>query len=150
MFQPPIPSSDAVVAEAHSWLKTPWHHEARVKGVGVDCAQLLNAVYSACGLTPEVITESYPADWHLHNDRPRFVETVEQYADRLPDGETPAPGDIVLFHFGRQDAHGGIVVEVDPLVIIHAYYAERMVVKSLIPGSPLESRVAGFYRLKVA
>ena len=29
----------AVVAEAESWLGTPYHHEARIKGHGVDCVE---------------------------------------------------------------------------------------------------------------
>ena len=33
-------SRAAVVAEAIAWLGTPYHHRARIKGVGVDCAQL--------------------------------------------------------------------------------------------------------------
>lgn len=32
----------AVIAEAESWLSTPYHHEARIKGHGVDCAQILD------------------------------------------------------------------------------------------------------------
>jgi cell wall-associated NlpC family hydrolase len=28
----------AVVAEARSWLGTPFHHQGRVKAAGVDCA----------------------------------------------------------------------------------------------------------------
>jgi hypothetical protein len=35
----------AQVQEALTWLGIPYHHHARVKGVGVDCAQLLCAVY---------------------------------------------------------------------------------------------------------
>jgi cell wall-associated NlpC family hydrolase len=31
----------AVVAEARTWIKTPWRHMADIKGAGVDCAMLL-------------------------------------------------------------------------------------------------------------
>lgn len=30
----------AVAQEALAWLGTPYHHHARIKGVGVDCAQI--------------------------------------------------------------------------------------------------------------
>lgn len=46
----------AVVAEAKTWIGTGFHHEARIKGAGVDCAQLLIAVFSACGFVPEFTT----------------------------------------------------------------------------------------------
>ena len=40
----------AVVAEARSWIGTPYHHAADVKGHGVDCAMLLIRVYCDCRL----------------------------------------------------------------------------------------------------
>lgn len=55
----------AVVAEARTWLGTPYHHEACVKGAGVDCGMLLRAVYIATGVMPKFEVESYPRDWHL-------------------------------------------------------------------------------------
>jgi hypothetical protein len=45
----------AVVKEALTWLGTPYHHHARVKGVGVDCARLLCAVYEASACVPHII-----------------------------------------------------------------------------------------------
>ena len=41
-----------IVEEARSWLGTPYHHQAMVKGAGVDCAMILVAVYRAVGLIP--------------------------------------------------------------------------------------------------
>jgi hypothetical protein len=67
----------AVVAEARAWLGTPWHHEARVKGAGVDCGQFLAAVFEACGLVEHVEVEPYPQDWALHRGEERFLKTVE-------------------------------------------------------------------------
>ncbi|MDO6044547.1 hypothetical protein Q4P48_08410 [Neisseria gonorrhoeae] len=45
-----------IVEEARSWLGTPYHHHAMVKGAGVDCAMLLVAVYGAVGLLPRALT----------------------------------------------------------------------------------------------
>ena len=44
----------AVVAEALTWLGTPYHHRARVKGAGVDCGQLLAAVFEGAGVLRHV------------------------------------------------------------------------------------------------
>ena len=33
-----------VVAEARRWLGTPWRHQARLRGVGVDCGGLVVCV----------------------------------------------------------------------------------------------------------
>ena len=39
-----------VILEAMTWIKTPFHFGARVKGNGVDCAQLIAAVFETCGI----------------------------------------------------------------------------------------------------
>ena len=149
MFPLPTPSSDAavrqlVVAEALTWLKTPWHHQARIKGAGVDCAQFLVAVYLACGLIEEPAIDDYPRDWHLHRDEPRFVEILLQHCEPVDD---PLPGDIAMFRYGRQPAHGSIVV--DWPVIIHAWLDVGQVTFSNVSVSAaLSERLAGFYRLK--
>lgn len=133
----------AIVAEALTWLQTPWHHEARVKSAGVDCAQFLIGVYAAAGLVPEFDTGHYPPDWHLHRDEKRFLAHLLQYADPV---ESALPGDIAMFSYGRHEAHGSIVVEWP--TIVHAWRDEGMVVLSDVERGPLAGRFAGFYRLK--
>lgn len=136
---------DAIVAEARSWLRTPWHHMARCKGAGVDCAQLLVAVYASVGLVPaDIGTEYYPPDWHLHRDEPRFLAELRKYSD--PVGAA-LPGDVAMFKYGRHAAHGAIVVEWP--MIVHAFLAEGQVSLSDAQAHKgLEERFAGFWRLK--
>ena len=45
--------AERVLTEARSWMGTPWHHQARLKGVGVDCIGLVVGVCSALGLPLE-------------------------------------------------------------------------------------------------
>jgi cell wall-associated NlpC family hydrolase len=42
-----------VVACARSWLGTPFHHQARLRSVGVDCAGLVIGVARELGFVPE-------------------------------------------------------------------------------------------------
>src|SRR5580693_6932362 len=109
-----------VVEEARRWIGTPYHHRAKVLGAGVDCIQLLVAVYSACGLIEDADTGDYPMDWMLHRDEERYLNGVMQYAVET---DTPLPGDVVVWRFGRCISHGGIIVEWP--FIIHAYRPER-------------------------
>lgn len=106
-----------VLAVARSWLGTPWHHKARVRGVGVDCAQLLIAVYSEAGLFDAFDPGEYAIDRMLHSAEPVFQGWCERYG-RLVD--TPLPGDVTLWQFGRCYSHGGIVVDW-PRAVIHAF-----------------------------
>lgn len=111
------PRRAAVVAEAESWLKTPFHHGARVKGAGVDCGQFLIAVYAARGFMPAIGTPYYPPDFAQHNAREWYAEIVATYAREF--AGPPEPGDVVLFRWGKTFSHGGIVVAWPRL--IHAY-----------------------------
>ena len=138
----------AIVAEAMTWLGTPWHHRARVRGAGVDCAQFLVGVFSAPAVAriPALDLGYYPPDWHLHQDRPRFLQRLAEYAEPLPAGEPGLPGDIAMFHYGRHAAHGSIVVEW-PL-IVHAFVKDRRVTTSdAVRDTDLAQRFAGFWRL---
>lgn len=108
-----------VVAEALAWLGTPYHHHARIKGVGVDCAQLLCAVYEAAGLVPPIDTGHYAIDWHLHHGDELFAVWMQRYATRAPyaPGDTLMPGDAYLFRFGgRVHSHGAIAVSASQVV----------------------------------
>ncbi len=132
-----------IIREARSWLGTPFHHQARVKGAGVDCANLLIAVYCGLGLAELPKVDPYSQDWHLHQDEPRFLNMLMQYCEKVED---PLPSDIAMFQYGRQAAHGAIVIDAN--TVIHAWRDAGQVVETQILLSPLEKRLVGFYRLK--
>lgn len=105
-----------VVAEALAWEGTPYHHRARLKGIGVDCAQYPIAVYSALRLMP-AISPAYASDWMMHRDEERFVSIVRQHAREI-ERDKASPGDFAIFKFGRCFSHGAILIE--PPIAIHA------------------------------
>jgi NlpC/P60 family putative phage cell wall peptidase len=107
---------EAVIGEAESWLGTPYHHMARLKGVGCDCLTLLIAVYHAADVIPAIEIPYYPPDWHLHRGVERYMDGLLDHAREI---EAPEPGDVALFKFGRCFAHGAIVTEWPRL--IHAW-----------------------------
>lgn len=112
-----------VIDEAQTWLRTPWHHNARVKGSGVDCGQFIIACYINAGLVANFETGDYPADWMLHQSEERYLSWVEKYLDPI---EVPLPGDVAAWRYGHCFSHGAIVV--DWPTMIHAYRRERGVV----------------------
>jgi len=132
----------AVVAEAMTWCKTPYHHHGRVKGAGVDCVQILIAVYSACGIINECETGHYAPDWMLHRSEEIYLAGIEKYMHKV---DAPQPGDVALYKFGRCISHAGIVVEW-PL-IIHAHMQDKMVLLADGERGSLEGRLYGFYSL---
>jgi len=106
-----------IVAEAREWIGTPYHHRARIKGVGVDCAQLLIGVYAAAGVIEEFETGDYPQDWALHRDDEDFLGWVLGKGGRPVD--RALPGDVLLYRYGRCYSHGAIAV--DDEYMIHSF-----------------------------
>jgi len=137
----------AVVAEAMTWHGTPYHHHGRIKGVGVDCAMLLAEVFQACGLVERVEPGAYPVQWHLHRSEERFMGWLARYAQPLPEGQAPQPGDVALFQFGRCFSHGAVLVQ--PGLALHAYNDRhtREVILTRLDEDPLHGRPVQFWTL---
>lgn len=108
-----------VVRLAGEWLGTPYHHQGRVKGAGVDCATLLCEVYEAAGVIPHVDPTPYPQDWHMHRDAERYLGWVEQYGREVVE---PDVGDVIIWRFGRCFSHGAIYI--GDGMIIHSYIGQ--------------------------
>ena len=132
----------AVVDEGRTWRATPYHHHARLKGVGTDCAQLLCAVYEACGLVPHVDPGHYAHDWHLHHGEELYIDWLQRCGAR--EVQTPAPADVALFRFGRTWSHGAIVTA--PGWVLHAYLG-RGVIETRLAEEPLDGREPRFWSL---
>jgi len=131
--------------EALAWLGTPYHHQARIKGIGVDCAMLLCEVFEACEMIPHVDPRPYPPDWHFHRSEEKYLKGIMAYADELKPDESPQAGDIVLYKFGRCISHAGIVLAWPQ--IIHAYRGQGVVLAEGDRGE-LGKRLAGFWRIR--
>jgi cell wall-associated NlpC family hydrolase len=124
----------AVVAEARTWLKTPWVHMADVKGAGVDCAMLLARVYINVGLVRPFDPRPYPADWYLHRSEERFLGVL---LERSHPVEKPEAGDVAMFRVGRCFSHGSIVTRAEPLTIIHSFQPVGAVIEEVVARNKL-------------
>lgn len=133
----------AVVAEAMTWLGTPYHNCGRIKGAGVDCGMILAEIYERAGVLPHVEIEPYPFDWHLHRSEEKYLNTISQYAH--PIQGPPQPGDIALYKFGRCVSHGAIVIQWPQ--VLHAYVHLGVVLDDAEANSALSSRFYGFYSI---
>lgn len=143
-------SVDRLIAAGRSWIGTPYHHMARVKGHGVDCGQIIIAAHVEAGIAEDVETGSYTMDWHLHRDEEKYLGFVEAHLERVdadagdapprarPASWRPSPGSVVVFRIGRTFSHGGLVT--DWPLIIHANVLDGCVVESTIVGTVLEDR----------
>lgn len=104
----------AIVREALTWVGTPYHSHARIKGVGVDCAQLPAAVYLSAGMIAPVNPE-YPADWMMHRDEEKFLSYVLPQAREIDESEA-LPGDLIIWRYGRTFSHSAIIIDLPQIV----------------------------------
>jgi NlpC/P60 family putative phage cell wall peptidase len=130
---------DSIIAEARSWIGTPYHHQAVLKGVGCDCLGLVRGVWRAvCGAEPEA-PPPYTPDWAECAGREALCDAAARHLTPVALG-AEAPGDVLLFRM-RADApmkHAGILSAHDR--IIHAYWGRAVV----------ENRLAPFWRARMA
>ena len=137
----------AVVAEALTWLKTPYHHEGDVKGVGVDCAMILVRVFAAptVALIPaDFDPRPYSQDWMLHREEEKYLGWLMQFADRV---DAPKAADVVIWRFGRTFSHAAIVTD-ERGGMIHAYRQDRSVVLGRLDETALLDRERQVWRVR--
>jgi NlpC/P60 family putative phage cell wall peptidase len=111
----PVTRAD-IVAEARSWIGTPFHHQGRLKGVGVDCAGLLICVARELGLSSFDVTgyARLPDGRQLKATCERLMEPIGL--------DAAGPGDVVLLRWTRQPQHVAIVADGPGYrTIIHAH-----------------------------
>ena len=133
----PMENRLRIILEAMDWVGTPYHHQARLKGVGVDCAQLVAGV--AENVFPRlkpINTEVYSVEWHLHNKEEKMCEMIEKFKCTQVSLEEMQPGDIITFKFGRVQSHMGILVTDGQF--IHARMDVKKVVINQLSGEWLE------------
>lgn len=126
-------TADLIVATARCMLNTPFKHQARVPGLGLDCAGLLVCVCQELGL-PIQDVQGYgrnPFNGLLEQAirRQSFLREVSK-ADIQP-------SDVLLMRFDKAPQHIAIATEHG---IIHAYEHS---------GAVVEHRLADVWRARI-
>ena len=103
----------AITTEALTWVGTPYRSCGRIKGVGVNCAQLLFGVALGAGVIPADSPEPkwYTAQLATHCKEERLVEYVKVYGGVEIKEEDIKSGDIFLYRSGQSHGHAAIVIE---------------------------------------
>ena len=117
----------AVLTEALSWRGTPFHDDARIKGVGVDCAQFVAACYLESSVVPPFDIPRYTAQWFMHRSEERLMDFVLRFGHEVDEAQAKS-ADLVLYKIGRAYAHAAIIIEW-PKMIIHAHKLSKKVIE---------------------
>lgn len=116
-----------VVAEARSWLETPWVHQHRAKGEGVDCAGLVVCVARSLGL----VAPDFDINGYKRQPDGSMLDLCDQHMMRISRGELQ-PGDVLVMAIEHEPQHMGIVGEYrhGGLSLIHAASKAGMVIET--------------------
>lgn len=131
-----------VVAEARSWIGTPYLHQASAQGAGADCLGLLRGLWrSIHGKEPEAVPP-YTEDWAEPDRREVLLEAARRWLVERPLA-LEAPGDVLLFRMrsGGIAKHLGIQSEIGAEArFIHSYSGQGVVESPL--SQPWRRRIA--------
>jgi cell wall-associated NlpC family hydrolase len=134
-----------IVDEAKTWLGTKWHHEARIKGAGVDCGLYLLETYKNVGLVEDIKVDHYPKDFMFHRNEEFFIELIQLFSHEIL--EPPyLPGDVIIFRFGRIFSHAAIIL--DWPNIIHSDAKARCVCIEDVEKSRWSNKLKKVFRYK--
>lgn len=125
-----------IVITARTWVGTPYHHQARVKGVGVDCAGVVIGVARELCMVPlDFDITGYPRQ----PDGTSFLAWCNAHMTPVTQSDM-APGHAVVVHFGNHPQHIGIVGNYlhGGLSIIHALAGRGVVETRLLLSSNMQ------------
>jgi NlpC/P60 family putative phage cell wall peptidase len=121
-----------IVREARTWLKTPFHHQARLKGVGCDCLGLIIGVVDALGLKDAsgMALASYDeVTYSKEPDGAYLTQKLTGLLEEVPIAEARA-GDLALFKVRENPQHLAILTEYEGGIgMIHSFAPSRRVVE---------------------
>lgn len=127
----------SIVSAARSYLDTPWKHQGRMRGHGVDCAGLLMCVAYDVGIKDVRIS-----DYGRTADPDRARAIIEEHMVPVRFSEV-ASGDVLSFVILNDVQHYGMVTA--PGMFLHAYQPVGKVVEQSL-SEPWLRRLRGCYR----
>jgi NlpC/P60 family putative phage cell wall peptidase len=139
-----MPTAADIIAEARTWIGTPWSHQGRLKRIGVDCCGLIIGVARALGLVdPDFDIPPYSR----FPDPARFKAEMDRFLDRV-DSSRKKPADILWLRPVRLAQHVGIWTAGGMTgTIIHAIDQKRGVREHILDGR-WQAAIVGVYRFR--
>jgi cell wall-associated NlpC family hydrolase len=144
----PIEVRQRVIQEARKLIGTPFRHFGRTRH-GLDCSGVIYLTYNRAGLSlPQTDGHAYQCNWFEFEHANRLVDALSRYFERMPNDDSPLPGDILLFQCYNLNAmitHSGICINFPTFV--HARSGGRVELTS-VKHRFWGSKYAGHMRFK--
>lgn len=128
--------SQRVVDAARACLGTPFYHQGRVAGIGLDCIGLVIHAIKQAGIDVED-----QCDYGRQPEGEKLLGALLQHG--FNEVDDILPGDVLLFRFAGAPQHVGLAVS--SLAMVHSYAPIGRVVETGL-GETWLRRVVGIYR----
>ena len=128
-----------VIAAARSWLGTPYHDQASLKGVGCDCLGLARGVWREVVGPEPFLIEPYSRGWGETGQIEVLAEGARRMMREIAMAEI-GPGALVLFRMVPRAIAKHVGVMTGPDTFIHSY--ERLGVIEQPLTMPWRRRIA--------
>lgn len=120
---------EEIVAEARSWIGTPWVHQGRIKGLSVDCVGLIGGVALAVGIQG---ARDWSANLQFYNygrqpDPLLLNDGCALWLDRIAVRDATM-ADVLVMRFRRDPQHFALLSATD--YMIHAFAGAGKVVEN--------------------
>ena len=110
-----------IVAAARSWLGTPYHDQASVKGAGVDCLGLARGIWREVVGPEPLSVPPYSRDWGEVMPTEVLAEGAASWLQPIPLAEAGS-GSVVLFRMMPQAIAKHVGILTGPSAFIHAFH----------------------------
>jgi cell wall-associated NlpC family hydrolase len=130
---------DAVIAEAKTLIDTPFRHQGREKGVGIDCLGVISISANTCGLKIKDRTD------YSHQPSLLLQQALREQMIKVSKDELRV-ADVLLMKY-EEPQHLALVTCVEPLTIIHAFAQAKKVLEQEVDPY-MWKRVVSAYRFK--
>ena len=122
-----------VINTARSWLGTPYHDQASLRGVGCDCLGLARGVWrEVVGDEPFPIPP-YSRDWGETGPREVLADGAREMMPEVP-VQSAGPGALILFRMMPRAIAKHVGILTGPDTFLHAYERLGVIEEPLTPA----------------
>jgi len=131
-----------IVSVARSWLGTPYHHQASVKGIGTDCLGLVRGVYRELYGEEAETPPAYSPDWAEASGMETMLKAARRHLEKQS-LESLSPGDVIIFRLRPSMVAKHAAIVSNPQKMIHAI--EGAPVSEVVMSSWWQRHIAGVF-----
>lgn len=122
----------AIIAEARTWIGTPYHHQASMKGAGCDCLGLVRGVWRGVYGTEPEVPPAYSRDWAEAHRQETLADAAGRHMRPVPTPDIQ-PGDVMLFALNERAPAKHCAILTEPERMVHSYESHPVAEVSLSP-----------------